>query len=484
MRPGVSLQAKTFIVDYDQDIIADDGFLSLREAMDSVALRVQNSLECLNDSITFSTEMTIALSSPIDIIVDTLYIFGDIDLDGNRDISLTSANASINLLTIRPKYLNFDGFTISDAGSSSNGPAIFFFGSTNNTVSVNNCSFFGNREIGALQISGLTAMVTNCQFLANRSNSEIHSACITLNGSSATIENVMFDFNFKSVNAFLRDVNGGVAVWVDGSQQLNINRCSFNRSVCEGSSVHQGVSIFAERSRVTIENSVFTRSETSAEIIEVPSSSDGSVIWSDEPTIIRHSTITDNENPAITADIELSHTILNNSSDTINIFGAGASLTSNGYNLFSNSNVIGSDSTDILGVIPVFSGTYVPLTNSVVIDAGNPSIVNSPIVDTDGQPRISNGIIDIGAFETQITCPDCIINSTNTWLGGIGSWHTAESWSRGVVPLECDEVAINSGMVTIESERDASCFSLNVAHGAELIQEVFSNFTVGCEIIE
>jgi hypothetical protein len=109
--------------------------------------------------------------------------------------------------------------------------------------------------------------------------------------------------------------------------------------------------------------------------------------------------------------VELGNTILKTGSVGANIFSQGGSVTSHGYNLSDDDGAgfltaaadqINTDA--MLGPLANNGGatlTHALLPGSPAIDAGDPNFTAPPITDQRGYPRVYNGRIDIGSFETQ-----------------------------------------------------------------------------------
>ena len=102
---------------------------------------------------------------------------------------------------------------------------------------------------------------------------------------------------------------------------------------------------------------------------------------------------------------------------------------------------------------------------SPAVNAGN-NAANGSSYDLDGNMRIVAGIIDMGAYESQINLTVPI-----TWDGGAKSmyWNDAYNWDSNTVPLPCQDVIIPGGNnVIIQAGNSGFGATLDVQSGAEL----------------
>ena len=112
-----------------------------------------------------------------------------------------------------------------------------------------------------------------------------------------------------------------------------------------------------------------------------------------------------------TSSLVVGNTILNAGASGENIFNDGGTITSLGYNLSSEDgggyltgpgDQINTD--PLLGPLQDNGGptfTHALLPGSPAIDTGDPNFSPPPFNDQRGCPRVINGRIDIGSFETQ-----------------------------------------------------------------------------------
>jgi len=104
-------------------------------------------------------------------------------------------------------------------------------------------------------------------------------------------------------------------------------------------------------------------------------------------------------------------------------------------------------SDDPLFVDP--SADYRLSQDSPCIDAGNPDPSGLPLTDLDGNPRIMNGVVDMGAFEFQVAVGDIEVSPTECDFGEIELGATAAAAviiaNVGAASLEVSEVYLVGG---------------------------------------
>ena len=110
--------------------------------------------------------------------------------------------------------------------------------------------------------------------------------------------------------------------------------------------------------------------------------------------------------------------------------------------------------------------------NSAGIDAGDNTGV--PLFDIRNYNRISNAVVDMGAYEY---VSGCNIN-TITWTGSSsGFWNNPANWSCNTIPNATSNVVINSGTpALIVNSAGATCRSLTIQPGASVT--VNTGFTI------
>ena len=145
----------------------------------------------------------------------------------------------------------------------------------------------------------------------------------------------------------------------------------------------------------------------------------GGAIWNDGGVVImEHCTIVDNESGFHTrgGSVSITHSLITRNRSRMeqtDVSASEATITSGGWNLIGyapnapgltngmNNDYIGPFN---LGLAPIaYNGgtapTYLPLSGSRAIDAGNPLLSGAGRTDQRGYPRVANCRVDIGAVE-------------------------------------------------------------------------------------
>lgn len=100
---------------------------------------------------------------------------------------------------------------------------------------------------------------------------------------------------------------------------------------------------------------------------------------------------------------------------------------------------------------------------SPAMNAGLNASITGYNTDILNNPRVYNGIVDLGAYEIQ-ALPGLV---TNTWTGAVGNiWENPLNWSLGVLPNPCTKVIINSGTIVLSS--NATIYNLSVNPGVNI----------------
>ena len=293
---------------------------------------------------------------------DTLFISGQ---NTNRIFNI---NLSSGTLTLR-------GLCLIDGYSSSSGGAITNSGS--GLVAIDDCIFMNNHSDNGggvfYKVSG-SFSVTNSTFMNNTATSS---------GGAFNL----FAINTASFTdcTFYRDSseNSGGAIYAFGTTTVNTTNCTFaeNGASTSGGAIYSGGS-----------SAVLNVINTTVSGNSAPTGGGIYFFGSSIVFTIGSSVATDN---AVT---------------NVYVFGAGASSTSLGYNVFGDASVPGSVGTDQLSVSagsvnlgPLQDNgghtfTMMPVSGSVAIDMGNPA---DP---SDQQNGMISGIRDAGSAENY-SCP-------------------------------------------------------------------------------
>lgn len=346
-------------------------------------------------------------------------------LSGNIDgVASTSGNAyHVVLASNTNNAVLLDGFTITEGNANGtvvplnrgggvykeNGAAkfrhIYFtlnlagdgasYYSLSGSSTLTDCIFennFGSVVVGGVVNQASPAVITRCHFINNRGG--IETAAIGNTAATVTIVDCSFIGNEAGVG------NGNAGAIHSWNSTVNIYNCLFsgNKATRHGGAIFNTFNTVAN-----IVNCTFSGNRTTQE---------GGAIFNEQNATanVRNSIIWNNQAGSSTTSTSAS---VFNSTATTNVY----------YSLVANSggsgggwqSAIGVDggnniATDALFVLnvnpataPTFAGDLHVQTSSPAINAGNNSYNTQPF-DLDGNARIANDVIDMGAFEHFIAC--------------------------------------------------------------------------------
>ena len=293
-----------------------------------------------NDTIVFANTVT------------TVYFASRITLDKN--ITISGNEITNTVFQNAPVWLDPTGFkryfsiqtnieatfnylTMKDNIGNCSGGAINNAG----TLNLNHCIFSGNKagDSGGAIISSGNLIISSCVFSNNISPNGPGGAIVCLK-ELATITNSLF------VGNYCTSTSGGGAIYIHSDNVVvNISNCTFT-----GNTAQTGGAI-SNWCNTTLCNNI---------------------IW--------------------------------NNSGANDIFTNSSATTIALNNLIGTSNTVLSGNGNIIGVNPLFvgGGNYSLQGTSPAIDNGNNAYLPTGITkDLAGNPRISNGIVDMGAYEYQ-----------------------------------------------------------------------------------
>ena len=363
------------VVTTSLDTVANDGFLSLREAVTLA------NAEAGADVITFSANIassTIILGSQLNLTSD-ITINGDTNGDRRADIVLSGGdlNRIINqtgtTTDVRLESLNFvDG---NANGANNDGGAVAAFGG--GTLDIRYSGFANNAATdngGAVLLNGVTANITNSTFVSNTAGDG--GAIYAIGYTPTTISNTTIHLNSAT------DRGGGV--YIDGNATISNSTITDNRSDSDGNAFGSGGGVFKfsqSGETLSLTNTVVANNfnGSGSTLQDVNTGTSSQVFGLDSAF-------------STNADVSLNGgTLLNQSLAQL----ALGTFTDNGGPVF----------TRALGA------------NSVLIDAGR-NVYAAGNEDAIGGNRIAGNRVDIGAVEQQLMV-------TNTFDAGFGSLRAA-----------------------------------------------------------
>ena len=360
------------VVTTDLDVVANDGFLSLREAVTLA------NADAGADVITFSANIagsTLVLGSQLNLTSD-ISINGDTDGDRRADITLSGGDVTriINqtgaTTDVRLASLNFiDGEAIG------NGGAVLAAGG--GTLDIRYSVFSNNLASdngGAVMLSGVTANITGSTFVSN--SAEDGGAIYAFGSTPTTISNTTVHLNTAT------DRGGGV--YIDGNATISNSTITENRSNANGVSGGSG-------------GGVFKFSD------------------SGETVSIRNTVVANNFNGSGSTLQDVNTGMFSQVFGLDSAFSTNAEVALNGGTLLNQSLAQLDLGTFTDNGGPVF--TRALGANSVLIDAGR-NVYAAGSEDAIGGNRIAGNRVDIGAVEQQLMV-------TNTNNAGFGSLRAA-----------------------------------------------------------
>ncbi|NNE25697.1 MAG: T9SS type A sorting domain-containing protein [Saprospiraceae bacterium] len=375
------------------------------------SLRYAIEYACPGDTIRFDASTD---GNPIYLHSSQIFIDKDLVIIGNGSLKtitsgLTSSARIIELAL--NKNLKIVGCKFEHGDGDILGGAIYSKG----ILEIENCSFENNEtDFGGAIYSEGSLVIENSNF---ENNTADFGGAIYSNGNVVIIG--------SSFIANQCGYGGGGAI-SHSLNQIQILNCHFSNNTSDSGGPGGAILNVSNKNGNRIVNSKFISNICSDEGGAIANSSklkiigclisgniaasNGGGVFASQNTTIRYSTISGNEASngsgiylvaAKTLRLTGSIVSLNVNDD---FYNNGGNFIDQGYNM------IGTDPLfvqNVSGPAPTTSGDLRLQCTSPAIDAGTPDTMglNLPLLDLDGNPRIDNGNIDIGAYESIVA--DC-----------------------------------------------------------------------------
>lgn len=342
-------------------------------------------------------------------------------LKGNGRSVISNNNNGVTNTTV------IDGFTIT-GGSASKGGGMYLYRSS---PTIANCTFSGNTTLsgsdsfgGGIYIFNLSSpIIINCIFSGNNANTGGGGISISA-GVSATITNCLFINNTSSGGTI--GTGGGLQVESPGGT-VTLTNCVFSGNVAAGTTDDGGGAIMIYAGTVNAVNVTFYNNTTASTV-----KPNGGTI-----NVFPYSTA---------AILNLKNSIVwGNATQQIYLDTSPNNSSLVGIANYTNSLVKGVTAPGVINADPLFTdaagGNYNLTLNSPAVNTGNNAAYTTAggnlntDTDLEGNPRLFNGTIDMGAYENnQSITPDDgnIIYVDINVPGGNG---TGNSWANAVKHL-------------------------------------------------
>ena len=380
-------EVRSLRVTTDQDIVADDGLTSLREA------------------INFANDPNAGANND-----------GDADGDGNIQDTVTFADGAGELFATDQTILMLVNSGVGDDFDIEQG--ITIQGPTDSKLTID--AQGGSRifDLGRFELSNQTFNFSNLTLV----NGDVTANRDGINGGAIRLDRDFDHFlNLKSLVLSNNSANEGGAIYARGFSNVNID----NSSIVNNESVRQGGAISLNNSNGYISNSTIsgnTSGSNFASAIFNYASTRNTIIALNNVTLADNTgdgidsfAYSEYTNPSV--EIRLANSVVSgNTGDNLRTrtrvyepgYTATATVTSLGNNISDDSS-FGGISSDMLNTDPLLAPldpttlTHALLPSSPAIDAGNDALA----VDTDGNPLQFDqngrsrfvGTVDIGSVE-------------------------------------------------------------------------------------
>jgi hypothetical protein len=396
----------------------DNGSGSLRQAIQDANAKAGKDIIKFDGVFTDDIADTITLSSGSILIKDDLSIDGT----GSEKLAVSGNNTNRIFQINFGATIDIVGLTITNGYSDLYGGGIYNTGSltlANSIVSNNKSDYSGGGiyNTGSLTLTNSTISENNIKNSFDGNGGGIYNSDYgTVTLSNSTIKN-----NRAEYGGGIYSTNGSVTV---SNSIFSDNEAEY--LFLNGLSSGSGGGIYSTNSTLTVNNSTFSGNSANSE---------GGGIFNGGILTVNNSTFNDNsanvQGSGILNDENGTATVKNSIIAGNNNFDVGGAFTSNGYNLigslssstgFNPNEELNVPLEDVLDTTLRDNGgatrTYALVTGSKAINTGSNADIPTDTTDLDGDSnitepvpydqrgpgfvRISNGIVDIGAYETVV----------------------------------------------------------------------------------
>ncbi len=331
-------------------------------------------------------------------------VFTNVVFDNN--IAENSDGGGVYVSTTNATFTDIS-FTDNEAQGGGQGGAVYI---EESTVDFTNATFIGNKiEInygGAVYTDNSTVSFANTTFTGNEA-AQLGGGLLAFN-SEITLLEVLFEEN-------IAEMGGAIMIGSNNNNNALIKNTYFKNNEATGD---YGGGLINEGSITTLVNTLFTGNK---------SSQAGGAITNAGVLHLLNNTITQNEGTTVGAgglyhlmgSLTMTNSIVwgNIGAEAPDIAIANGAVLTGNYSLYDDSDVFNEgifNCDDCLTINPQFAdaagGDFTLSGNSPALDAGDPNTDltlfptdgdNSPI-DLDGNARVFNNTIDMGAYEYSV----------------------------------------------------------------------------------
>ena len=435
------------------------------------------------DNIVFSVAQTITLTSGQLTLTDsaTTTIIGP----GANLLSISGHNASRVFQIVAGASAALSGLTITDGNVAGQGGGLDNSGSltlTNCTVSGNTARNGGFGRGGGLYnspggtltltsctISGNTASYLGgglCNFSTSTSSAIATLTNCTVSGNTAINSGGIISAGGVSATLTMTDctINGNTGSDGNAGVSASFGVATLTNCTISGNSGGSGVTCY--HATVTLTNCTVSGNSNSNVLPNLNSANRGGGVFSDSTTTLNNTIVARNTagiDPDVCGAVTGSNNLIGN--------GTGMTGISDGV----NHNQVGTSGSPInpeLGLLQDNGGptqTMALLLGSPAIDAGNNALIPAGVTtDQRGFPRVVDGIVDIGAFESNLRPHVITVSAGDGQSAGI---NTPFGVALAVTVIDASNRPVSGVLVTFDSVSGGSGAGVTFVGGATAVTD-------------